>query len=337
VAGSVKSVSIRFVRDDFPVSLKGKLAARVGHTCSNPTCRALTSGPQLDEGQAVNVGVAAHITAASPGGPRYDTKLSTSQRCAALNAIWLCQLCAKLIDSDQSRYTEARLHGWKASAEADVARRLGKAQGSAVSQLATEQQKERELNLRDQMRRQLLKPFDPRKRQRDLFQHARAIIHALDDSTYPNAADGPDISGWFRVNLFDFYHNGIVVILSIYAGFLDCQDRWCVAEPGKPEPVNMPGFERVKVLHLGKIPFRNIRVFDPHGDEYYSGPHLYCTFSEIDGPYEGFEYRLYGPVHEPLLPEENRVEPMYRNDIAESSCGQDEIRPDCGPRGNAEP
>ena len=334
--GQRQSVRIRVVRDDFPIPLKGKLAARVGHMCSNPACRALTSGPQLDEDQVVNVGVAAHITAASPGGPRYDPKLSTSQRCAASNAIWLCQVCAKLIDSDPNRYTVAVLQRWKRTAEADVARRVGKAQNALVSPSLPEQQKERDLKMRDQMRRHLLKPFDPRKRQRDLFQHSRAIIRALDDTTYPNAEDGPGISGWFRVNFFDFYHDGVAVILSIHPGFLDDQDRWCVAEPGKEKLVNMPGFERVKVLHLGKIPFRNIRVFDPVGDEHYSEPHLHCTFSQSDGPYEGFEYRLCRPEREPLLPAEKRVEPVYRDDTRESNGRQNDNQPNDRAIGNEE-
>src|SRR5690242_10450826 len=59
-------------RDDFPESAKRALSARVNAKCSNPDCGAATSGPQLDPCKALNVGVAAHIAAAAPGGPRYD-------------------------------------------------------------------------------------------------------------------------------------------------------------------------------------------------------------------------------------------------------------------------
>ena len=52
--------------DDFPVNIKDVLAKRIGFRCSNPGCRQLTNGPQTDPSKAVNVGVAAHITAASP-------------------------------------------------------------------------------------------------------------------------------------------------------------------------------------------------------------------------------------------------------------------------------
>ena len=64
------------MRDDFTEDVKRVLANRVGHECSNPDCRASTSGPQADSTKALNLGVAAHITAASPRGPRFDQSLA---------------------------------------------------------------------------------------------------------------------------------------------------------------------------------------------------------------------------------------------------------------------
>jgi hypothetical protein len=112
------------VRDDFPASVKELLAKRVGYLCSNPGCRQPTSGPQSNPSGSINIGVAAHITAASPGGSRYDPSLSADQRVAAENGVWLCQTCAKLVDSDQSRYTMEKLIEWKTDAEAAAARAL---------------------------------------------------------------------------------------------------------------------------------------------------------------------------------------------------------------------
>ena len=91
------------LRDDFPEEVKRIVAARVGNQCSNPDCRALTSGPQIDPTKALNVGVAAHITAAAPGGPRYDPSLTPEERRHPDNAIWLCQNCAKLVDNDPAQ------------------------------------------------------------------------------------------------------------------------------------------------------------------------------------------------------------------------------------------
>jgi hypothetical protein len=77
----------------------------------------LTSGPKVDPTGVINVGVAAHITAAASGGPRYDPSLTAKERRGAENGIWLCQTCAKLIDSDLSRYTAKLLREWKELAE----------------------------------------------------------------------------------------------------------------------------------------------------------------------------------------------------------------------------
>lgn len=105
------------MRDDFSAPTKELLAKRVGFRCSNPECRQPTSGPQADQRGAVNVGVAAHISAASPGGPRFEVELSSEQRCDSTNGIWLCQTCAKLVDNDSRRFTRVVLEGWKRAAE----------------------------------------------------------------------------------------------------------------------------------------------------------------------------------------------------------------------------
>jgi hypothetical protein len=56
-------------RDNFTMPTKEALAKRVAYRCSNPRCRAVTIGPHQQSSRAVNI--AAHIAAASPGGPRY--------------------------------------------------------------------------------------------------------------------------------------------------------------------------------------------------------------------------------------------------------------------------
>src|SRR5262245_36974295 len=105
------------MRDEFPVGTKETLAKRVAQKCSNLGCRQPTSGPQDDPGRAVNIGVAAHITAASPGGPRYDIALTQQQRESPENGIWLCQNCAKLVDNDPVKYPVDLIRAWKDEAE----------------------------------------------------------------------------------------------------------------------------------------------------------------------------------------------------------------------------
>jgi len=104
-------------RHDFKIEDKDILARRVGMRCSNPNCRQPTSGPQLDSSKTLNVGVAAHITAASKGGPRYDLALSKEERCSVENGIWLCQVCAKLVDNDAATYAVDILREWKRLSE----------------------------------------------------------------------------------------------------------------------------------------------------------------------------------------------------------------------------
>ena len=112
------------MRDDFTGATRELLARRVGFRCSNPGCRQPTSGPQADPNGSINIGVAAHITAASTDGPRFDRALTAEQRYAVENGIWLCQSCGKLVDNDAARYTVEVLRNWKARAEAAAAREL---------------------------------------------------------------------------------------------------------------------------------------------------------------------------------------------------------------------
>jgi hypothetical protein len=104
-------------RDDFPDAVKLLLAKRAGFRCSNPNCRHPTAGPTEDPSKASNIGVAAHITAATAGGPRFNPALSQDERRAPENGIWLCQNHGKLVDDDQDRYTVELLGEWKRLAE----------------------------------------------------------------------------------------------------------------------------------------------------------------------------------------------------------------------------
>ena len=117
-------------RDEFSEATKQVLARRVNCRCSRPDCHTATSGPQLDRHKAVNVGVAAHIAAAAPGGPRYDPAMTSDERSDIANAIWLGQNCAKLIDSDPARFDAGVLRDWKRQAEMSASERIGKTAGS---------------------------------------------------------------------------------------------------------------------------------------------------------------------------------------------------------------
>lgn len=64
--------------------------------CSKPDCRCHTIGPSRESNRAVsNVGVAAHICAAAPGGKRYDVNMTPEERMDIENCLWLA-ICESL-------------------------------------------------------------------------------------------------------------------------------------------------------------------------------------------------------------------------------------------------
>ncbi|MBL4561833.1 MAG: hypothetical protein JKX79_12710 [Labilibaculum sp.] len=114
------------MRDDFTAKTKDILAKRVGFICSNPECNMQTIGPNSDGKSCVSIGVAAHILAASKGGPRYDSNITSEQRQDINNGIWLCQSCSRIIDRDIEKYSTEVLEEWKQQAELAAADRLNK-------------------------------------------------------------------------------------------------------------------------------------------------------------------------------------------------------------------
>ncbi|MGZ0710098.1 hypothetical protein ACWPKO_17345 [Coraliomargarita sp. W4R53] len=102
-------------RDNFSASVKQKVAERAGFLCSNPTCNRMTIGPcTSNSSKSTKTGEAAHICAASPGGPRYNMGQTSAQRAGIGNAIWLCGTCAILIDKNKGlSYPESHLRRWK--------------------------------------------------------------------------------------------------------------------------------------------------------------------------------------------------------------------------------
>lgn len=107
-------------RHEFTPSTKRILAERVAYRCSNPACRASTIGPSTESEKSTLLGEAAHISAAAPGGARYDRSLSEDARRHYQNGIWLCRPCAKLIDAEDSEFAVGQLQEWKATAEASA-------------------------------------------------------------------------------------------------------------------------------------------------------------------------------------------------------------------------
>lgn len=110
-------------RDDFSSRTKRIIAQRSGYRCA--ICGCQTESPGLNSNTAVSIGDAAHITAASRGGPRYDPNLATEQRTSAENGLWACKNHHWTIDHDKDRFTKEYLKSRKARAEEQAASLAG--------------------------------------------------------------------------------------------------------------------------------------------------------------------------------------------------------------------
>lgn len=108
------------MRHNFPSTVVRKIAERAAYICSNPACHRVTIGPdQSSSNLSIKTGEAAHICAASAGGPRYDMSQTESQRKSIGNAIWLCGACADLIDKNNGiGYQIEHIKKWKRDHEA---------------------------------------------------------------------------------------------------------------------------------------------------------------------------------------------------------------------------
>ena len=104
-------------RDEFTRSVRDRLRQRVDGRCSNPDCDVSTSAGSKTTDAVRCLGDAAHIRAAAPGGKRYDASMTSEQRRAFDNGLWLCTRCARLIDTDEVEFHVAKLVAWKADAE----------------------------------------------------------------------------------------------------------------------------------------------------------------------------------------------------------------------------
>lgn len=166
----------------------------------------------------------------------------------------------------------------------------------------------RNITLRKRLRRELygLPQPDTRPHHAARLSHLRAIVHSIDDTSYPSvdSTDDVGISGWFRLELWDFYFNGLEVIVNVEPGVIDNEGNWAVLEQGADW--NRTAFREIKMFRLARIPFENIVEVDVDGDEYYAEPHLFCRFANGGQPYEGFRHRLINGDETWPLDEERR-------------------------------
>ncbi|MGD9803843.1 MAG: NACHT domain-containing NTPase [Hyphomicrobiaceae bacterium] len=106
-------------RDEFSPATKRAIERQARGHCSNPACRRLTHAATSDGAGEINIGQASHICAAAPGGPRYDPQMTSDERAAADNGIWLCDVHGRAVDAKDSKFTVDELRGWKRQTNED--------------------------------------------------------------------------------------------------------------------------------------------------------------------------------------------------------------------------
>ena len=104
-------------RDDFLQKTKKIGAMRVAYRCCYKGCGKVTIGPADNNSQYQNNGVACHICAASPKGPRYDKNMTKEERRGLDNLIWMCSNHSHQIDTDYTNYSVQELREWKKNME----------------------------------------------------------------------------------------------------------------------------------------------------------------------------------------------------------------------------
>lgn len=123
------------------------------------------------------------------------------------------------------------------------------------------------------------------------FNYSEVILLSIDDTSYPNVdANRKFMSTWFKLELWDFYYNGLEFVASVEYAKVDSERRWKILR--YDEKFDETQYQKVKLLRLLRLPYRNIVDFDTIGDEYYQDPHIYCRFAEGGSPFEGTRYVL---------------------------------------------
>jgi serine/threonine protein kinase len=186
--------------------------------------------------------------------------------------------------------------------------RLGK-EADAVAAI------KRNEKMRDDLHRDLLKTGSERMNlpvgssRWSKFAHSEIIIRRIDDKSYPKIDDGQGISGWFKLEILDFYHGGLHGILNLQYALLDTLTRkWSLLSDEESARSFPRRFSKAKVYVTGKIPWRNILHYDMEGDEYYPQPHLYCTFADAGEPYEGRGFFFVSDGYQQELDAEHKLE-----------------------------
>jgi len=259
------------------------------------------------DGNTSVVGDECHIVAKGKTGPRSGSLPRQNGLDEHENLILLCKIHHKLIDDLPHEYPVERLDSIKQSHEERVERILS----LAHEYPSPENEIKRKLGLRQRMREELVVNYQtlgsyPYSK----FESPNIIIHSIDDMSYGLDGDMPSnelgYSGWFKLTIWDLYHDGLKAIVAIDYGVLGSEGNWALLAYG--QEYNRQKYVKIKMFRLGCVPFQNIVDFDSYCDEYYSCPHFYCKLADNGGPFSEFEWVLFETEEELSAPISNPMD-----------------------------
>jgi len=157
----------------------------------------------------------------------------------------------------------------------------------------------RNIKMKQRMKKDFLKtklnPDDTWDRIRNPFKRFKSseiLIRSIDDKLYPHKNE-TDVFGnfsWYKVEPYDFYHNGLKVIIASRKIIIDEDGNWDVLiDESELSDLN---FESEVAFEIGCISYENIIEYDIEGDEFYFYPHLFCDFRNGNNPYEQIDYAV---------------------------------------------
>ncbi len=152
---------------------------------------------------------------------------------------------------------------------------------------------QRNIRLKHRMKDDLLKTTrdvsETIKRPYKKFSYSELLIRSIDDRFYPEIdEDSFGISSWFKVEPYDFYHNGIEVVIGVEECIFNDNGNWDLV--GRNDTTMREKYRCKHVYVVGRIPYENIVDYDMDGDNHYGFPHVFCDFKNNGMPYEEIVY-----------------------------------------------
>lgn len=121
------------------------------------------------------------------------------------------------------------------------------------------------------------------------FVHSEVLVRSIYDKVYPeNGLLDGDKRGYFKAEVFNWYHNGLMV--RAYPYVVNARVKYFKDSPDESEALDDYEIVEERLEVIGCIPFENIIEYDMNGDEYYNYPHLFCDFINGSDPFEEIQY-----------------------------------------------